>query len=433
MSNTHNALSVQKILITTTDETGYIRGTHAAERIRLGNDNYEVFAQGGDDVVAVGAGDDLVRASNGNDTVRGGAGSDSIHGENGNDILRGFSGNDYIAGGAGDDRINGGSGSDQLFSGPGDDFVFGGTGGDRIYAGAGRDTLMGGQGKDVFIVSDDSTDRTIILDYTEGQDRLELQNLEITGYTEQRNGTVVQLSNGGDILFKNRFADDVDFDALLAANSGAAAQPLPPYHIIGDATSGEIPIYILAGQSNAMSLNLRTALLAELGEQHSDFALVRSVSSGSILNQVNWGRGDWHPESTGELYDQMLADVAEAIAAVEARGLTANVQGFFWVQGSADTRNFPAASEYGENLNSLLSALHADLDADLRFVLSEVPTTLDKFEFHEIVRDEQNTFAAEHDLVEIVETSSFELRPDGVHYSPDGFRELADALVDTLF
>ncbi|MCT4555882.1 MAG: hypothetical protein N4A53_14435 [Pelagimonas sp.] len=431
MSNTNNALSVQKILITTTDETGYIRGTHAAERIRLGNDNYEVFAQGGDDVVAVGAGDDLVRASNGNDTVRGGAGSDSIYGENGNDILRGFSGKDYIVGGAGDDRINGGSGSDQLFSGPGDDFVFGGTGDDRIYAGAGRDTLMGGQGKDVFIVSDDSTDRTIILDYTEGQDKLTLVDVKITGYTEQRNGTVLQLSNGGDILFKNRFADDVDFDALMA--NGATAQPVPLYQIIGDATSGEIPIYILAGQSNAVSLLLRNALLEELEEQHSDFVLVRSVASGTILDQVNWGVGDWHPESTGELYDQLLADVAEAIAAVEARGLTADVQGLFWVHGSADTRNFESASEYGENLNSLLSALHADLDPDLRFVLSEVPTTLDKFVFHETVRDEQNTFAAEHDLVEIVETSGFELQVDEVHYSRDGFYELADALVDALF
>ncbi|MDE0157433.1 MAG: calcium-binding protein [Gammaproteobacteria bacterium] len=83
-----------------------------------------------------------------------------ITGTNGNDTLSGTAGADTINGGPGNDTINGLGGDDRITGGPGDD------------------TLRGGTGRDAFVFGSGSgSDR--ILDFSLGQDRIELNGLQL--------------------------------------------------------------------------------------------------------------------------------------------------------------------------------------------------------------------------------------------------------------
>ena len=97
-----------------------------------------------------------VIGSNQADVVFGDALANKLRGMGGDDILDGRGGNDTIAGGDGNDTINGGDGNDLIFGG------------------MGKDLLFGGAGKDIFAyeVIGEGGDR--IVDFTVGEDRLDL-------------------------------------------------------------------------------------------------------------------------------------------------------------------------------------------------------------------------------------------------------------------
>jgi RTX calcium-binding nonapeptide repeat (4 copies) len=108
-------------------------------------------------------------------------------GTNEADVVFGFSGADDIAGGEGDDAIFAGPGDDLLRGDGGDDLLVGGPDSDTLVGGVGVDTLIGGPGADVFrfgwvmensFVFVDSGvgegNRDVILDFHQGQDKLDL-------------------------------------------------------------------------------------------------------------------------------------------------------------------------------------------------------------------------------------------------------------------
>ncbi|MBP7337126.1 M10 family metallopeptidase C-terminal domain-containing protein [Niveispirillum sp.] len=100
-------------------------------------------------------------------------GDDSIVGTSGNDNIDGSYGNDTLVGGEGNDTLNGGEGFDRLSGGPGDDVLYVG----------GSDSLIGGDGRDLFIpgppASYYSYGISRILDFTQGEDRIDLSALGI--------------------------------------------------------------------------------------------------------------------------------------------------------------------------------------------------------------------------------------------------------------
>lgn len=142
----------------------------------------------GDNLIFAGPGDDLVRAGSGADIVFGGAGDDTIFGYGTSGASP--SGTAGVIAADGPDLLFGGRGDDLIFGGGGDDLLFGGDGKDRLVGGAGVDTLVGGAGPDVFVFgrsleppnsTNPATDtgvgpghRDIVLDFHEGQDRLDL-------------------------------------------------------------------------------------------------------------------------------------------------------------------------------------------------------------------------------------------------------------------
>jgi Ca2+-binding RTX toxin-like protein len=122
---------------------------NAAKTVRT-SDDFSIFQ-------SLLSGNDDIRMSSANDRVRGYAGDDAISGSAGNDVLQGDGGNDRIAGGSGSDVITGG---------------------------AGKDSLTGNIGRDVFDFNAatesglNATTRDVIVDFTRGQDRIDLSSID---------------------------------------------------------------------------------------------------------------------------------------------------------------------------------------------------------------------------------------------------------------
>ena len=114
---------------------------------------------------------------------------------------------DYLLGSQGANTLTGGRGVDRLEARGGDDTLIGGEQ---------DDNLKGGPGADVFVLRDgDGTD--VVTDWTDGQDRVDLSDFELTwaaveAASEQLPIGAVRIDLGdGDGIQINEF-DLVDFD-----------------------------------------------------------------------------------------------------------------------------------------------------------------------------------------------------------------------------
>lgn len=214
----------------------FIFGAGGKDTIQGGSGDDTIDAGGSNDVVFAGKGDDAIVGKDGGDTILGGSGDDSILGSDGKDLLLAGSGTDTAEGGSGNDTVLGQSGDDVLDGNGGKDEIIGGSGDDVIDGGNDMDMLRGGSGSDVFIfskVSHSATgkDRDVILDFTKGEDFIDLSDIEnldfigssafsgtgpeVRATTTSSGNTVVRIDSDGDgnddsqILLK-------DFDTPLA-------------------------------------------------------------------------------------------------------------------------------------------------------------------------------------------------------------------------
>ena len=218
-----------------------ITGNAAANRLlgRAGDDSLKGGV--GDDFLQGGAGDDTLAGDASDDRLRGGGGNDSLAGGAGDDTLAGHAGDDTLAGQAGDDRLWGGGGEDSLAGGADDDFIAGGHGGDHLRGGRGSDSLLGGTGDDRLVgdagndvlrggagsdhfVFDAAHGADMIVDFTDGHDRIDLSALNLARgigdvtTTAVAAGVRIDLSvhGGGTILLRNFNLDSLgDSDFVL--------------------------------------------------------------------------------------------------------------------------------------------------------------------------------------------------------------------------
>ncbi|ELS01946.1 RHS repeat-associated core domain protein [Xenococcus sp. PCC 7305] len=138
--------------------------------------NDQLFGLGGNDALVGQNGQDLLLGAIGNDALYGLDGGDKLDGGQGNDNLLGGPnsdwlfgrlGDDVLWGEDGDDDLSGGKGTDILNAGPGDDFVNGGIGNDYLLLKGGSDTVVLGPGNGF----------DIVLDYHDGQDKIQINQL----------------------------------------------------------------------------------------------------------------------------------------------------------------------------------------------------------------------------------------------------------------
>ncbi|HYN39719.1 MAG TPA: hypothetical protein VES39_10755, partial [Rhodospirillales bacterium] len=155
----------------------------------------EIRGNAGNNWFTGGAGDDTLDGRGGRDTasyadatqgviVDLAAGTASGHGDDrliGIEAVFGSRFDDVIGGDAGANWLAGRDNNDTIVGGDGTDTMLGGAGDDRLDGGAGSDWLLGGAGADVFRFAPQAVaadDIDIIADFTDGEDRIDLQAFE---------------------------------------------------------------------------------------------------------------------------------------------------------------------------------------------------------------------------------------------------------------
>jgi Ca2+-binding RTX toxin-like protein len=166
-----------------------------------------------------------------------------------------------------------------------------------------------------------------------------------------------------------------------------------------------IPVFVLAGQSNAWYSGVDNRLYELASAEGSDFELVKVAEGGTSLFQR--AGNDWDPASRGELFDQLVAATNAAIARVAASGNTAIVY-TLWIQGEADN-NATYGPLYGAQLESFITTYRNAIgQPNSIFDISLLP-------YLTAVRNGQLTAAADLTNVLTIETLGAGTW-DGVHY-----------------
>ena len=176
---------------------------------------------------------DVLSGDNGANRLYGGRGDDELSGNSGNDVLEGDTGADRLDGGPGMDMVSyslsdegvtvklgegiieGGHADGDVFvsiegieGSRHDDVLEGDNGANWLSGGIGDDTLKGNGGADRFIFEHSNRD-DVILDFTDGEDRIDLTDIGLSGFDDlilssDSGGVTIHMttSGGGTILLE---------------------------------------------------------------------------------------------------------------------------------------------------------------------------------------------------------------------------------------
>jgi len=133
---------------------------------------------------------------------------------------------------------------------------------------------------------------------------------------------------------------------------------------------------------------------------------------------------NWHPPEpgrpAGRLYENLLANVRDALAALERDGHDWELRGFLWMQGEHEAGISPRmAADYGRLLGSFRAQVRSDLGAPrLPFVVGQIS---DRWIFREPVQAAQERACADDPCSRLVVTRDLTRTPgDDAHYDSTG-------------
>ncbi|MEM7597121.1 MAG: sialate O-acetylesterase [Pseudomonadota bacterium] len=176
------------------------------------------------------------------------------------------------------------------------------------------------------------------------------------------------------------------------------------------------PLYVVAGQSNAVRLERYESVEEAIIERDSD-AKVIHVSQGGTSLSPRQNRNDWYPfedndPNTGELYVELVSAIGAELATGEY-----HLAGILWLQDGADA-NERDAPNYETNLQGLVDGLRGEFGDDFTFTIVETSEVTPgyqealesgdfsdaRFEFGETISDAQNAVADRNDNVTLLNT-----------------------------
>jgi acetyltransferase-like isoleucine patch superfamily enzyme len=203
------------------------------------------------------------------------------------------------------------------------------------------------------------------------------------------------------------------FSLVTTAFAQGSPQPVTP--------SGAVPIFVFAGQSNAVGADTLDELTSDqraaqpnvlfygpnetgntwgpltpsaaspnlvdglnrtggsFGPEISTGKIISNAFGGAFVGEVKFAVGAtalfdrWNPAS-GDLYARMVARVNQSIADLQIqRGQTGYVAGFFWMQGESDALSDEFRDDYAANLRNLIAAVRHDFNnPTLPFVFGQI-------------------------------------------------------------
>lgn len=136
------------------------------------------------------------------------------------------------------------------------------------------------------------------------------------------------------------------------------------------------------------------------------------IGEDSTELDSNAGR-DWSPSNTGELFDDMAAEVAAAQAALVA---PIPVVALLWMQGEHDGLNSGYAAAYGDNLSAFITAVRAEWgDSSTKVLVGRISATAE-WTSGTSVRAFQARVALDTADTFCVDTDGYTLAGDDRHY-----------------
>jgi len=154
-----------------------------------------------------------------------------------------------------------------------------------------------------------------------------------------------------------------------------------------------------------------------------------AVGSTYLANQSS-ANLTWDPNRSGGLYSQMLSRVQTSLTQlpIQQPGKTGQIAGFFWMQGENDAINAVDANAYQANLTALIARVRTDFnDPDLPFIfgqinVSNVPAYMAN---SVVIRQAQANVAALDPHAYLVGTDTFgRVQSDFVHFNTQGVIDL---------
>jgi len=139
--------------------------------------------------------------------------------------------------------------------------------------------------------------------------------------------------------------------------------------------------------------------------------IIKSAATGSSISQ-------WLPGN--ELYDALIRQVKYVVDPAKA-----DIQGIVWMQGEADARDQELADTYQANLESFLTNLRKDLQAEeVAVMLGQIKQPNNNFAYEKQVRQAQKQVAEEDANTVLIATDDLGKLYDNVHYNSEGLMEL---------
>jgi acyl-[acyl carrier protein]--UDP-N-acetylglucosamine O-acyltransferase len=221
-------------------------------------------------------------------------------------------------------------------------------------------------------------------------------------------------SHGGTIMNRSALAG---LALALSIATTAFAQSGPA----AGAPSGAIPVFVFAGQSNAVGVDTLDELTADqraaqpkvlfygpnetgntwgaltpsdespnlvdgrgrrvgsFGPEISAGQTISDALGGPVVAEVKLAVGGtglynrWNPAS-GDLYAAMVTRVNRSLADLQTQlGQTGYIAGFFWMQGESDAQSDEFRDDYAVNLKNFIAAVRRDFNSpNLPFVFGQI-------------------------------------------------------------
>jgi hypothetical protein len=181
------------------------------------------------------------------------------------------------------------------------------------------------------------------------------------------------------------------------------------------------------GTTYASELTFGRAMADALPDEQ--IAIIKVAQGGTDL------QNDWHPSGeNGTLYRTMIDHVALALSQLEEQGHDPLISGFVWVQGEGDANNVTKATEYEQNLNTLVSSLRSDwgvIDLPVVFNLLHINAAKPATALAAI-RQSQTNVAANDPLALLVNIDDLSLKGDFIHFTSQTHLELGYRFADVI-
>ena len=258
------------------------------------------------------------------------------------------------------------------------------------------------------------------------------------------------------------------FSLATTAFAQGSPQPVSP--------SGAVPIFVFAGQSNAVAVdtldeltsdqraaqpnvlfygpnengntwgpltpsaespNLVDGLNRRGGSFGSEISTGKTISNafgGALVAEVKLAVGAtalfdrWNPAS-GDLYTIMVARVNQSIANLQIQqGQTGYVAGFFWMQGESDALSDEFRDDYAANLRNLIAAVRHDFNnPTLPFVFGQIINFDPASSTSTVVRAQQQAVADDDTVTDTAFILTDDLgRHDFIHFDGQGIYTLGE-------